>query len=428
MRSSFDFLTTKLSTWVGELCKTAREALQNSVPCTNALVRKAGAVHSRLRLAVLASVAAVLAACSSGPEVQTAKPGTPVRASSLPRLETHSIGPSLQRPGALWTPVVWTDLPGFSEDDLDAAWPSWVRSCERPIAGWGPVCAQVRELLMASVDEKRVWMQHTLQPYLVRKSDGNAIGMLTSYYEPVLRARRTKGQGYEVPLHKLPVGYNGKQPWFTRKEIETAAGAQTALQGRELAWLENPVDAMVLHIQGSGRLILEEPNGEVIQARVAFAGTNNQPYKSIGRWLLDRRLINDASWPGIKAWVNANPQRVQEMLWSNPRYVFFTEEDLTPQAQNEGPRGAQGVPLTPGRSIAVDRRSIPYGTPVWLVTAGATLNENRLVVAQDTGSAILGAVRADYFAGWGDEAGDLAGRVKQDLYLWTLWPKGVAVP
>lgn len=388
------------------------------------------AVGQTLRLAFFTGLVALLAACSSPPPPQeTPAPGIPVRTSALPRLEPHSIGPSVQRPNALWTPVMWSDLPAFEQDDLDAAWPSWVRSCERPAPGWAQVCVHVRELLMASQEDKREWMLQTLQPYLVRKSDGNAVGMLTSYYEPVMHARRIRGGGFEVPLHSLPAGYNSKKPWFTRQQIETLPAAKAALQGREIAWVEDPVDAMVLHIQGSGRLILQEPNGDVIQARVAFAGTNNQPYKSIGRWLLDRRLITDASWPGIKAWVNANPpQRVQEMLWSNPRYVFFSEEDLPAQAQNEGPRGAQGVPLTPGRSIAVDRNSIPYGTPVWLVTAGPTLNESRLVVAQDTGSAIVGAVRADYFAGWGQEAGELAGRVKQDLYLWTLWPKGVVVP
>ena len=205
-------------------------------------------------------------------------------------------------------------------------------------------------------------------------------------------------------------------------------GAATALAGREIAWLEDPVDALVLHIQGSGRLILQEPDGAIRHVRLAYAGTNNHPYKSVGRWLLERRLISDASWPGIKAWVQANPHRVQEMLWSNPRYVFFKEEPLPPEAQELGPRGAQGVPLTPGRSIAVDKRSIPYGTPVWLMTAGPVLNEKRLVLAQDTGSAIVGAVRADYFAGRGPEAGELAGRVKQDLYLWALWPKGVPLP
>ncbi|MDD2713697.1 MAG: MltA domain-containing protein, partial [Simplicispira sp.] len=128
-------------------------------------------------------------------------------------------------------------------------------------------------------------------------------------------------------------------------------------------------------------------------------------------------------WPGIRAWLAQNPQRTNELLWSNPRYVFFREEPLSPLDAQFGPRGAQGVPLTPGRSIAVDRQSIPYGTPVWLASTGPQVSMQRLVMAQDTGSAILGAVRADYFAGWGAEAGELAGRLKQGLRLWVLWPR-----
>jgi membrane-bound lytic murein transglycosylase A len=160
--------------------------------------------------------------------------------------------------------------------------------------------------------------------------------------------------------------------------------------------------------------------------RLAFAGHNDQPYKSVGRWLIERGEIRaeQASWPGIKAWARTNPQRVQELLWSNPRVVFFREEALAdPQL---GPRGAQGVALTPGRSIAVDPQSIPYGTPVWLASTEPLSSQalQRLVVAQDTGSAIVGAVRADFFWGWGEQAEQQAGRMKQPLRLWVLWPRG----
>jgi membrane-bound lytic murein transglycosylase A len=195
------------------------------------------------------------------------------------------------------------------------------------------------------------------------------------------------------------------------------------LAGREIAWLADPVDALVLHIQGSGRLVVRETDGSQRTVRLAFGGTNEHPYKSVGRWLLDQGLLKDASWSGIKAWIAQNPQRVQEMLWSNPRYVFFREEALPASEPDVGPRGAQGVPLTAGRSIAVDPGSIPYGTPVWLASQGPVTSLQRLVFAQDTGSAIVGAVRADYFAGAGPEAGELAGRLKQGLSLWALWPK-----
>jgi membrane-bound lytic murein transglycosylase A len=158
--------------------------------------------------------------------------------------------------------------------------------------------------------------------------------------------------------------------------------------------------------------------------RLAFAGSNEQPYRSVGGWLLQQGALRDASWPGIKAWARANPQRVQEMLWANPRVTFFREEPLSEFDAGFGPRGAQGVPLTPGRSIAVDKDGgIPYGTPVWLASPGPLLDLNRLVFAQDTGSAIVGAVRADYFVGWGDAAGEIAGRLKQPLALWVLWPR-----
>ena len=281
---------------------------------------------------------------------------------------------------------------------------------------------------IASQAEQWHWVQTHWQPYRIESHDGRAQGLLTSYYEPALTARRLPDAEYRIPLYALPQGFAARKPWYTRQQIDTLPEAQAALQGRAIAWLNDPIDALVLHIQGSGRLQLTEPDGRQRQVRVAYAATNDQPYRSVGKWLLDRNLVRDATWPGISAWIAENPGRVQEMLWSNPRYVFFKEEPLEGLDALFGPKGAQGVPLTPGRSIAVDRGSIPYGTPVWLSSAGPDVTLNRLVLAQDTGSAIVGAVRADYFMGWGKEAGDLAGRIKQPLHLWALWPKGVAVP
>jgi len=183
------------------------------------------------------------------------------------------------------------------------------------------------------------------------------------------------------------------------------------------------LDALALQIQGSGRVRISEPDGTQRVVRLAFAGSNEQPYRSVGGWLLQQGAVRDASWPGIKAWAARNPQRVNEMLWSNPRVVFFREEPLSGLDAAFGPRGAQGVPLTPGRSIAVDKESIPYGTPVWLDSSGPAVALQRLVLAQDTGSAIVGPLRADYFTGWGPEAGELAGRLKQPLRMWVLWPR-----
>ena len=205
--------------------------------------------------------------------------------------------------------------------------------------------------------------------------------------------------------------------------MEQLPQARAALAGQELMWLADPVDALMLQIQGSGRAVVSEPDGSQRLVRLAYAATNGHPYKSVGRWLLDQGAVSDATWPGIKAWAARNPHRQQEMLWSNPRVTFFREEAMSELDANFGPRGAQGVPLTPGRSIAVDPQSIPYGTPVWISSSGPQAQLNRLVLAQDTGSAITGAVRADYFAGWDEEAGALAGRLKQPLRMWALWPR-----
>ena len=303
------------------------------------------------------------------------------------------------------------------------AWNAWLKSCERPGPVFAALCAEVRRLSISSTDDQRAWMMARLQPYRVDALSGPAEGLLTAYFEPVLVASRTPTAGFSVPLYRLPAGMPQGRPWFTRQEMDTLPEARAALRGREVVYLADPVDALVLQIQGSGRVRVSEPDGTQRLLRLAYAGTNNQPYKSVGRWLLDQGALRDASWPGIKAWIAQNPLRVQELLWSNPRMVFFREEHLSELDAAFGPRGAQGVPLTPGRSIAVDPGSIPYGTPVWLVSSGPTIKLQKLVLAQDTGSAIIGAVRADYFAGWGAAAGDMAGRLKQPLRLWVLWPR-----
>ena len=317
----------------------------------------------------------------------------------------------------------WSELPGFETDALHEAWNAWLRSCERPAPAFVPLCGDVRRLSIASEAEQRAWMLGRLQPYRIESLDGVPDGLLTAYYEPFLEASRTPGNGFDVPLYRPPADLGTRRPWYTRQQIDTLPEARTQLADRAIAWVRDPVQALVLHIQGSGRLQLREADGSTRVVRVAFAGTNDHPYRSVGRWLLDQGLVRDATWPGIWAWTQANPQRVQEMLWTNPRYVFFREEPLQGLDADFGPRGAQGVPLTPGRSIAVDRASIPYGTPVWLASSGPTAQLSRLVLAQDTGSAIVGAVRADFFTGWGEQAGEQAGRLKQNLRLWALWPK-----
>ncbi len=365
-----------------------------------------------------------------GPAPATAAPAAPAATPAVPRAGLAGLPgtPAPDRPiKSRWTAVSWDELPGWGEDSMHEAWNAWLKNCERPGPLFGPLCADVRRLSIADADEQRLWMVTRLQPYRVEPVQGSSEGLLTSYYEPLMAATRQSGPGFGVPLYAYPAAAQQAQrqgrAWFSRQQIDTLPEARAALAGLEIAWLADPIDALVLHIQGSGQLRLQEPDGRIRRVRMAFAGSNEQPYQSVGRWLLDQGQVRDASWAGIKDWVARNPQRAQEMLWANPRYVFFREEALNDDGVDAGPRGAQGVPLTAGRSIAVDRESIPYATPVWLASTGPALRVQRLVFAQDTGSAIVGAVRADYYAGSGAAAGELAARVKQNLRLWVLWPR-----
>jgi membrane-bound lytic murein transglycosylase A len=341
----------------------------------------------------------------------------------VPGVDDTALPPVMLQPRSRWVPVRWAELPGFSSDELHEAWNAWTRSCERPGVVFAPLCPDIRMLSLASGDDQRRWMLQRLQPYRVEPLVPATEGLLTGYFEPVLQGSRLRRAEFQIPLYRPPPGLAARKPWFTRKEMETLPEAIAALNGQEIAWLADPIDALVLQIQGSGRLRLLDAAGGVQTVRLAYAATNDQPYVSVGRWLIDQGQLRDASWPAIKAWIAQNPQRQRELLWSNPRMVFFREESLSDMDAAFGPRGAQGVALTPGRSVAVDRDSIPYGTPVWLASAGPVLNLQRLVLAQDTGSAITGAVRADYFVGWGPLAADVAGRLKQPLQLWVLWPK-----
>lgn len=371
-----------------------------------------------------AAIVGTLWSCASAPPYNPAREaGIAAAPGALPG-DTGPLPPTLQRGKSRWVPVHWADLPGFADDPLFEAWNAWIKSCERPGPTFAPLCAEVRRLSIATGEEQRAWMMQRLQPYRVEPlAAGAPEGLLTGYYEPLMDASRLPGPGYSVPLYRPPAGLNQRRPWYTRQQIDTLPEARAALRGNEIAYVADPIDALILQIQGSGRLRITEPDGSQHLVRLAFAGTNDQPYQSVGRWLLDQGATRDATWPGIRAWLAQNPQRMNELLWSNPRVVFFREEPLSELDAAFGPRGAQGVALTPGRSIAVDTASIPYGTPVWLASSGAQVNLQKLVLAQDTGSAIVGAVRADYFAGWGAQAGELAGRLKQPLRLWVLWPK-----
>nr|WP_243654580.1 MltA domain-containing protein [Caldimonas thermodepolymerans] len=377
----------------------------------------------RLSRAGRALILGTLVACAGQPPA----PGPAATPSEPPPATAARV---IEQPRSRWVPVGWDALPGWGEDQLALAWPALLRSCLKPAPGWERLCAEAAAIPEPDETTVRTWLQRRLQPYRVEAHDGSAEGLITGYFEPLIEARRQPDATFRVPLYRPPADFGKRKPYWSRAQLETLPAARAALKGRELAYVADPLDALVLHIQGSGRLLVTEPDGSQRLVRAAFAGHNDHPYRSVGRWLVDQGAfsLDQASWPAIKAWARANPGRVQEMLRVNPRYVFFREEPLPDPAV--GPLGAQGVPLTPGRSIAVDRESIPYGTPVWIDTTEPTPAPvpqprplRRLVMAQDTGGAIVGAVRADYFWGWTEGAEEYAGRMKQPLRMWVLWPR-----
>ena len=393
--------------------------------------------RARATTALVAVILGWLGGCS-GPLLQPPSPTTaptpePLRSPSatgeivVPALVEPLNEPTIVRVRSRWVPVRWAELPGWEADRSTELWPALLRGCTRPASGWASVCAQARNAVTPafSDDAARAWLQERLQPYRVESTEGAADGLITGYFEPLIEASRLPRGDFRVALFAPPADLAKGKAYWTRQQLDTQPAAQAALRGRALAYVADPLDALILQIQGSGRLDLIESDGTRKLVRMAYAGHNEQPYKSVGRWLIEQGELQpaQASWPGIKAWARQNPKRLNEMLWSNPRFVFFREEAIPdPEV---GPKGAQAVPLTPGRSVAVDPQSIPYGTPVWLDSTEPLSNTplRRSVMAQDTGSAILGAVRIDYFWGWGAEAEAQAGRMKQPLRVWVLWPK-----
>jgi membrane-bound lytic murein transglycosylase A len=362
---------------------------------------------------LLAAAAILGSGCATPPPPPAVLPPDEVAA---PSPQAH--------PRSRWVAATWEQLPGWQADRTAELWPALQRGCGRPAAGWAAFCAEALLAAPPTDAALRDWLMQRLQPWRVEALDGSAQGLITGYYEPLFDASRVKRGAFVVPLHAPPADLGQRKPYWTRQQLDTLPAAQAALRGREIAYLADPLDALVLQIQGSGRLRFTAPDGRTSLVRLAYAGTNEQPYASVGRWLIDQGELKAeaANWPAIKDWARRNPRRVQQMLWANPRVVFFREEPL-PDPQL-GPRGAAGVPLTPGRSIAVDPQSLPYGSLVWIDTTEPLSSKplQRLVLAQDTGSAITGAVRADYFWGWGAEAEAQAGRMKQPLRWWVLWP------
>ena len=306
---------------------------------------------------------------------------------------------------------------------------------------WQPACDAAREVPEADDAAARTFFETWLVPYAVTNGS-DTTGLFTGYYEPEIKGSRSPGGAYKVSLYSRPNDlvpvepgtFSGENaglkigrklssgdvvPYFDRSEIE-----QGALSGKrlELIWLADPIDAFFLHIQGSGRIRL--PDGRV--ARVSYAGQNGRTYVPIGRVLVDRgeMTLEQVSMQSIRDWLKSHPKEAPALMAENPSYVFFRE--IIGVTSEQGPPGTLGAAMTPGRSLAVDRAVIPLGAPVWLDTTdpldGTKLQ--RLMLAQDTGGAIRGAVRADIFWGWGAEAEERAGRMRQHGRYYVLLPKG----
>ena len=322
--------------------------------------------------------------------------------------------------------VSWQALPGWQEDELRQVWPAWLKSCEalrkrNDEIDWRQVCAQANRVSGRDEQAIRQYFEANFQVFEVRNSaTGNELGLITGYYEPVMNGSQTRTATYTVPLYGIPNAWKGSKPnpAPTRAQLMSSG----VLRGSEIAWVQDPVAAAFMQIQGSGKIRLAD--GRVL--RLGYAGTNDQPFKSFAQWLLDRKEItrSEATMQGISVWATRNPGRVEEMLNANPRFVFFKELPGNVSA-DLGPNGALGVPLTAERSIAIDLRAMPLGAPVFLSTTKPLSSKalQKLVVAQDTGKAIVGGVRADYYWGSGDAAGELAGRMKQDGKMWLLLPR-----
>lgn len=421
------------------------------------------------RLFLSVAPLAVLAACSTVvpdavPESpETAKPdvvGQPLR---VPDLQGLPESPDRTLTGK-FVPVTYGALPGWNDDDLSSVWKAFINNCKglmRPVSGsltmparaaprtWQPVCLAAQQSGLtesAGTASVRQFLEQHLQPWRVADASGKpARNTVTGYYEPMVHASRSRQGEYQWPLYQAPADLltidlgavypelagkrirgklDGKRvvPYDTRADIASSAERQPPA----IVWVNDAVDAFFLQIQGSGRAQL--PDGNVI--RLAYADHNGRPYASIGQWLVDRGEMSlaQASMANIKSWARENPHRVQEMLNANPAMVFFREETVADAEL--GPKGAYGIPLAAQRAIAVDPAFVPLGTPVFLATSWPASQKplRRLVFAQDTGAAIKGAARADFYWGFGDEAGAQAGRMKQAGDMWVLWPRSAGAP
>ena len=340
-------------------------------------------------------------------------------------------------------PATWEDLPGWRDENHALVWKAFMTSCGalKDRAEWRTVCAAANAVGMPDAPTARRFFETYFAPWQMVNADGTLTGLATGYYEPLLNGSRKRTARFRFPVYGVPDDLlvielgdvypelkgmrlrgrvEGRKvvPYYDRGQIEDVPAS---LRGKEIAWVDDPIDLFFLQIQGSGRIRLE--NGQML--RVGYADQNGHPYRSIGRHLVDRGELplEKASMQGIKDWARSRPEQLKALLAHNASFVFFRELP----ADLPGPLGAQGVPLTASRSVAIDPRFVTLGAPVYIATTrpNSPVLLNRLMMAQDTGGAIRGAVRVDFFWGFGDDAGREAGRMRQELRLWQLLPMGM---
>lgn len=301
-------------------------------------------------------------------------------------------------------------LDGWDKDDHAAALAAFLVTCpDLDDPDWRSLCAVAQS---QSPDTARAFFELFFRPVLIQ--DGQK-ALFTGYFEPELTGSRYRGGPYQYPVYRMPSEAKATTQWLSRREILTSGVMDN--RGLEIAWVDDPVELFFLQIQGSGRIRLD--NGQTI--RVGYGGANGHPYRSIGVELVRRGVYNahQVSAQVIKNWVRRNPQAGQELLFHNGSYVFFRE--VRNVAASAGPLGAMNRSVTPLRSVAVDPKYTPLGAPVWVEKNGAG-KMRRLMIAQDTGSAIQGAQRADIFFGTGDSAGQAAGRLRDPGRMVVLLP------
>jgi len=349
------------------------------------------------------------------------------------------------RPPGIGSPVEWSSLQNWASDNQSDAWEGFLKSCQKlKHEPWQEVCQLAKQSGKLSDSEVREFFESNFDVRPVYAEGGVTEGLITGYYEPLLEGSWERSEEFRYPLYGVPqdllivdlgdiypelknmrlrgkLDGNKVVPYYDRAQLDDE---QDLLQGTEILWVNSLVDVFFLHIQGSGRVQLTDGS----TAAVGYAEQNGHPYQSIGKVLIEMGELEkeEVTLFTIKNWLKSNPTRLIEVLSKNPSYIFFELRD----AQADGPIGSLNVALTPQRSIAVDRRVIPLGTPVWLQTTlpnEAQTPFNQLMLAQDTGGAITGDVRADVFWGRGDEAERMAGLMKQQGKLFVLLPKGYSI-